>query len=230
MVDLTWSRSSIGRKLIVAVTGLLLLGFVFGHLAGNLLIFAGPEALNAYAKKLRDLGWLLWAMRIGLIATVLVHILVSIQLARENRAARPIGYAMQRRRETTLAGRTMVLSGLVLLVFIVYHLLHFTFRITHPELAHLTDALGRHDVYTMVVRSFHSLPLSAFYIVAMALLTLHLSHAVSSSAQTLGLSNERTLRRLGLVSKLIAVLIFVGYSVIPVAILLGMMPTGGGVG
>ena len=230
MITPHWYRSSLGRKAIVAVTGLLFLGFVVMHLLGNLLIFQGPEALNAYAQKLRDFGPLLWMARIGLLLVVAVHIGLSIQLARENRAARPVGYAIHTTQEATLAGRTMVLSGGFLLAFIIYHLLHFTFRITHPEFAHLTDALGRHDVYTMMVRSFTNLPLSAVYIVAMALLALHLSHAVSSSAQTLGVNTERTMPLLEGLSKVIAALIFLGYSSIPVAVLTGMIAAGGGAG
>ncbi len=216
-------RSSVGRKAMVAVTGLLLVGFVVLHLAGNLLIYGGPDAINAYAKKLSELGPLLWGARAALLATVLVHLWTSIQLAIESRRARPQGYRKPQSRETTLAARTMALSGLLLLACIVYHLLHFTFRVTPPSLSHLTDALGRHDVYAMMVLSFQHAPIALGYVLAMGLLALHLDHGVASVFQTLGWADDRSLPRLGLASRVIALLVFVGYSSIPLAVLFGWL-------
>ncbi len=218
-----WLRSSIGKKAVMGLTGLLLVGFVILHLSGNLLIYLGPEALNAYAKKLRDLGPLLWLVRLVLLTAVVVHIWLSIVLTRENRAARPIGYAMQRSARTTYAARTMMLSGLLLFAFIVYHLLHFTFRVTHPQLLHLTDALGRDDVYAMVVLSFQDPVLVAGYVIAMALLCMHLSHGIASFVQSLGLNDERFLPVLERISRLTAAALFVGYSSIPLAVWLGIV-------
>ena len=220
-------RFSVGKKAAMALTGLVLLGFVIVHLAGNLLVFAGPEALNAYAAKLRHLGALLWAARLVLAAAVVIHIWLSVVLSRENRAARPIGYARQQLARTTLGARTMMLSGILLLVFLIYHLLHFTFRVTHPDISHLTDALGRHDVYSMVVLSFQDPLLVAAYVVAMALLCLHLSHGIASWCQSLGLNNERTLPLTERAGRLMAWAIFLGYSSIPVSIYAGFVKPGG---
>lgn len=216
-------RTSLGKKVLMAVSGLILVGFVIMHLLGNLTIFFGPDALNAYALKLQHLGALLWVARSVLLLAVIVHIVTSIQLTIENRRARPITYRVQRTAETTLAARTMALSGFLLLAYIIYHLLHFTFGVTHPHLAHLTDALGRHDVYTMAVVSFQNPYLSLAYIVAMAILCLHLGHGIGSAPQTLGLNTESTIpvfRRLG---RILAGALFLGYSAIPLAVLSGFI-------
>ncbi|MDP3703875.1 MAG: succinate dehydrogenase cytochrome b subunit [Candidatus Omnitrophota bacterium] len=220
---INWLRSSIGKKALMAVSGLVLVGFIISHLLGNLLIFGGPDALNAYGAKLRHLGWWLWAARGFLIASVAVHITTSVQLAIENRRARPQGYRMQRYAETTLAARTMLISGLLVLAYLVYHLLHFTFRITNPSFSHRVDALGRHDIYTMAVRSFQQIPISLAYIAGMAFVCLHLSHGVASAFQTLGLTSERTIPVLSWISRLFALAVFLGYSSIPIAVLLGMV-------
>ncbi len=215
--------TSIGRKTLMALSGLALLGFVIAHLLGNLLIFRGAEALNAYALKLEHLQPLVWSARIGLLLAALAHVWTSIQLARENRRARPVGYQRQRMASTTLAARTMLVSGLLLLAYIVYHLLHFTFRVAHPEVAHLVDALGHRDVYAMVVRSFQQWPITAVYVVAMACLCMHLSHGIGSAAQTLGVNNERTLAAFHLGGALLAWLLFLGYCSIPLAVILGLV-------
>ncbi len=214
-------RSSIEKKAVMAVTGLLLTGFVIAHLLGNLLIFLGPEALNAYAKKLKDALPLLWAARTALLGCLIVHVVTSIAVTRENRAARPIGYAVKRHAEATWAGRTMMLSGIALSAFLIFHLLHFTFRITHPSISHLVDAAGRHNVYAMVVLSFQQPVLCAAYVLAMALICLHLSHGMGSWLQSLGLATERTIPLVARASRLLALTIFVGYSAIPLAVLIG---------
>ena len=219
----SWLRSSLGKKTLMALSGLVLVGFVIMHLAGNLLVFAGPEALNAYAQKLRHFPALLWSARLALLASVVVHIVTSIQLARENAAARPQRYAVYRTSEATLSSRTMMLSGLLLLAYVVYHLLHFTFRTAHPQLSRAVDSLGRHDVYAMVVSSFRQPSISLVYVAAMWLLCLHLAHGIASAFQTLGLTNERTLPILTVLGRLLAVALFLGYSAIPFAILCGMV-------
>jgi len=205
----------------MALTGLVLVGFVIMHLLGNLLIFRGPEALNAYAAKLRHLGGLLWMARVILLAAVSVHIVMAIILTRENRSARPIAYAVKRSVQTTYSARTMMISGVLLTLFIGYHLLHFTFRVTHPDISHLSDTLGRHDVYAMVVGSFHDPFLVLGYVASMALLCAHLSHGVGSFLQSLGLNNERWLPVVTRAGGILAVLLCAGYASIPVAILLG---------
>jgi succinate dehydrogenase / fumarate reductase cytochrome b subunit len=218
-----WLRSSIGKKALMAASGLMLIGFVVMHLLGNLLIFQGPDALNAYAKKLRDLGPILWVARGGLILAVIAHIVTSIQLSIENRRARPVRYAQQRSAETTLAARTMMLSGGLLLAYLVYHLLHFTFRVTNPGISHATDALGRHDVYAMVVQSFAHPAIVLVYLAGVAAACAHVSHGIASAFQTLGLNNERTLSVLTLLSRLFAALLFLGYASIPLAVSLGFI-------
>ena len=214
-------HSSIGKKVVVAVTGLVLLGFVMAHLAGNLLIFAGQNALNAYAEKLRHLGGLLWVARGVLLFSVLIHIVFAIQLAIANRAARPISYKASESIQTTVAAKSMMLSGLAIFAFIVFHLLHFTFRVTHPEISHLTDSLGRHDVYSMVVLSFQDRLLAAIYVAAMALLSAHLGHGASSWIQTLGLVKEGSLKTANFVGQVFAVALALGYVAIPTSIYLG---------
>lgn len=222
-MPLTQLNSSVGKKIIMAVTGLMLVGFVAGHLLGNLMIFAGPNALNGYAKKLLDLGGLLWVARIGLIAAVVLHIVSAIKLNGENRAARPQAYAVKKNSTTTFAARTMMLSGLVVLGFIIYHLMHFTFRVTNPDISHGLDPKGRHDTYTMVVLSFQQVSISAVYIIAQILLAFHLSHGIQSMFQTLGWNNAVLLPRLRLAARVIAFAIFAGYVSIPVAVLTGFI-------
>ena len=220
---ISWLRSSIGKKALMAVSGLVLVGFIISHLLGNLLIFGGPDALNAYGAKLRHLGWWLWAARVFLIIMAVIHIITSVQLAVENRRARPQRYRVQRYAETTPAARAMLVSGLLVLAYLVYHLLHFTFRVTNSEISHGVDALGRHDIYTMVVHSFQHTPIALAYIVGMAAVCLHLSHGVASAFQTLGLTTERTIPVLSWISRLFALAVFLGYISIPIAVLLGVV-------
>lgn len=203
----------------MAGSGLLLVGFVVGHVLGNLLAFAGRDALNDYAHHLRELGPLLWLVRAALLAAAVVHVVTSIHLSRENRAARPQRYKAQQFREATPASRSMLLSGLLLLAYIVYHLLHFTFRLTNPGISHAIDRFGHPDVYGMVVRSFQATAISLSYILAMALLWFHLMHGIGSAFQTLGLNNERTLRAVSLGGRVLAAAIFLGYASIPLAVL-----------
>ena len=211
----------------MGATGLVLVGFVVLHLLGNLVVFLGPDALNAYADKLRHMGPLLWLARGGLLATVAVHVWLAVVLTRENQAARPIRYAVARTVQTTPAARTMMVSGLLLTAFIVYHLLHFTFRVTHPAISHRVDALGRHDVFAMVVFSFQDPVLVVLYVAAMGLLCAHLHHGMASWLQSLGLTNERVLPAIERTGRLTAWLIFLGYSSIPVSILAGLVKAKG---
>ena len=214
-------QSSIGKKALMAVSGLMLVGFVIAHLLGNLQIFLGPQAINAYAVKLRHYGALLWVARGLLLLAAVVHIRTSIQLSLENRRARGTPYAVFQPGVTGLAARSMLLTGLLLLSYLVYHLLHFTFRTVHPELTHAVDALGQHDVYRMMVRSFQDPWISGTYILGMAVLSLHLAHGFGSAFQTLGLANERTIPATAVLSRVAAALIFLGYASIPAAVLFG---------
>ncbi len=150
--------------MIVAVTGIILILFVIGHLLGNLQIFLGPDWVNGYAQHLRDLGPLLWVIRLFLLAAVVVHIYVTIQLAIENRRARPQAYVDREYVKATFASRHMVMSGLIVLAFIIYHIAHFTVRVTDPRFGLLkADPLGHYDVYSMMVYGFQNYYVSGFY-------------------------------------------------------------------
>jgi succinate dehydrogenase / fumarate reductase, cytochrome b subunit len=217
-------RSSVGKKMIVAITGIILILFVIGHLLGNLQIFLGPDWINGYSQHLRDLGPLLWLIRIFLLCTVIIHIYLTIQLAIENRRARPERYIDKEYVKATFASRHMVMSGLIVFVFIIYHLAHFTFRKTDPRFALLKpDPLGHYDVYSMMVYGFQNYFVSGFYVLGLFLLTLHLSHGSSSFFQSLGLNDKKLTPRLAVAGRVFAWLLFIGYTSIPVAILLGLV-------
>ena len=217
-------HSSVGRKMIVAVTGVILIVFVIGHLLGNLQIFLGPEWINAYSQHLRDLGPILWMIRAFLLASVILHIYFTILLAIENRRARPEAYRDRNYVKASWASRHMVVSGLVVLSFIIFHLLHFTARRFNPQFPLLKlDPLNRYDVYSMMVYGFQNVYVSAFYIVGLFLLTLHLTHGSSSFFQSLGLNDERLSPKLAIGGRIFAWLLFVGYASIPLAVLLGFI-------
>jgi len=220
----TFYRSSVGKKMIVAVTGVVLILFVVGHLLGNLQIFLGPDWINGYSQHLRDLGPLLWLIRLVLLATVLMHIYFTILLAIENRRARPEPYVDRHYVKASWASRHMVVSGLVVLAFIIFHLLHFTARKFNPQFPLLKlDPLNRYDVYSMMVYGFQNVYVSIFYVVGLFLLTLHLTHGSSSFFQSLGLNDRRLTPRLALGGRIFAWLLFAGYTSIPIAILLGLI-------
>lgn len=220
--------SSIGTKVVMGVTGLLLVGFVLVHMLGNLQIFLGPDTLNHYGELLRTLPELLWAARIVLLAAVVLHIASALRLTAQNRAARPQRYVMSVPVKVGIAPRTLLLTGLVIAAFVVYHLMHFTFLVTHPEFHHLVDAKGRHDVYAMVVAGFSDPFVSGFYGLAQVLLAMHLSHGVGSLFQTLGLATPRWRPRLDRLGAALAWIILVGNISIPAAVLLKLLPGTGG--
>jgi succinate dehydrogenase / fumarate reductase cytochrome b subunit len=210
--------------MIVAITGIILILFVIGHLLGNLQIFLGPDWINGYSQHLRDLGPLLWAIRIFLLAAVTTHIYATIQLAIENRRARSEPYIKKEHVKATFASRHMVMSGLIVLAFIIYHLAHFTVRVTDPRFALLkADPLNHYDVYSMMVYGFQNYLVSGFYVLGLFLLTLHLSHGSSSFFQSLGLNDRKLTPRLALGGRVFAWLLFAGYTSIPIAILLGLI-------
>ena len=210
--------------MIVAITGIILILFVVGHLLGNLQIFIGPDWINGYSQHLRDLGPLLWLIRIFLLVTVIIHIYVTIQLAIENRRARPEPYLDREYVKATFASRHMVMSGLIVLAFIIYHLAHFTVRVTDPRFALLkADPLGHYDVYSMMVYGFQNYLVSGFYVLGLFLLALHLSHGSSSFFQSLGLNDKKLTPRLAFGGRIFAWLMFIGYTSIPIAILLGLI-------
>jgi len=191
----TLLRSSIGRKFFMAVTGLVLFGFVTGHLVGNLQIFLPPEKINAYGHMLESLGAALWLVRAFLLVCVVIHVWLAIQLTLENRAARPQGYGMQFVNRATLASRIMARTGFVVLAFIVFHIAHYTLRLGHPQWNEptftLISGIKVRDIHTMMVEGFSNGLVSAFYIIAVGVLSYHLSHGIVSMVQTFGLKNEK---------------------------------------
>lgn len=213
---------SIGRKAVMAVTGLLMVLFVIGHLLGNLSIFAGPDGINAYAQKLHELPVIVWATRIVMGAAVLIHLVLSVQITMENSTAKPEKYAVSRSLRATFASKNMIWTGVILGAFVVYHLLQFTFRVT-PDLALGTDTLNRFDVYTMVVTALGKTLQAAIYVLAMVALFLHLSHGIQSTFQTLGVSNAFLLPRYGVAGKVLSGFFLIGYGAIPVLIVVGLL-------
>src|SRR6185369_4181173 len=207
--------SSLGKKYIMAITGLLLFLFVIVHMLGNLQVYIGPEAMNSYAALLQSKPGLLWTARVGLFIIAVMHILSAVQLAAENRAARPERYA-EGKPIASFASRTILVSGLIVLAFIVYHLMHFTLGVTNPDFMDLHDPLGQHDVYRMVVNGFTNPYVSVFYIISMGLLCLHLSHGVSSMFQSLGIRRKKTLAAFNRFAQVSALLIFIGNCSIPI--------------
>ena len=203
----------------MALTGLVLAGFVLGHMTGNLLMFKSPAAINAYAKWLHENVALLWTARSVLLISVFAHIWVGIQLTLENRAARAGGPAAEATRRATIGSRTMPYSGVVILGFVIFHLLHFTLK----AVALGDVAVDPNDVYKMVVTGFSCKTVAVFYIISMLLLCLHLSHGVSSVFQTLGLRNERWRGRLDVLALAYAWIVALGFISIPLAVLTGCL-------
>ena len=209
-------RSSIGKKVLMAASGAVLFGFVIAHMLGNLQVYLGPEVFNGYAEKLRHLGPLLWAMRAGLLVAVVLHIWSAYSVTRMSRAARPVGYRDRESRESTYASRTMRWGGVILLLFIVYHLMHFTFGNAHPDFV-------PGDVFHNFVVGFRSPVVSGFYVAAMAALGLHLYHGIWSMLQTVGLSHPRYDNLRHAFATLVAVAVVVGNVSFPVAVLAGFI-------
>ena len=215
-------RTSVAKKFVMALTGLILVGFVLGHMLGNLQAFGPPEAINAYAYFLHQiLPWeVLWLVRIVLLAAVVLHIITAVLLVIENRRARPDAYERQRYMKASFAARTMKYSGLIVLVFIVFHLLHFTVQNIDPAYQNLRyDLNGRdtQDVYAMLIYGFSNVWIAGFYIVAMSLLCWHLAHGVSSMFQSLGFRNEIWRSKLNRFALGYGLVIFLGFISIPVA-------------
>jgi succinate dehydrogenase / fumarate reductase cytochrome b subunit len=211
-------RSTIGKKIVMAVTGLIGVGFVIGHMAGNLQVFLGPEKFNAYAAFLKSLGGLLWLVRAVLVAAVVLHVVAAVQLTRMRGQARPVGYRSGGQKEvSTFASRTIRWGGALLLFFIVFHILHFTTLDIFPDYSH-TDAYGN------VVKGFGKWWVVLLYVLAMAALGLHLFHGAWSSFRTLGASpaSDQPLKRR--VALLVAAIVWLGFTVIPLGVFFGFAP------
>ena len=218
--------SSIGKKYLMALSGLVLIAFVFVHMAGNLQILMGQEKINAYAHALQSLPLpILWGSRLFLLAAVLIHAVTAYQLVKENRRARPNQNYIETTKRAGLASLKMGLTGSILLAFIIFHLLHFTIRTIYPEYSEMRTVVGSpdsneiHDVYSMVLAGFQHTWISVFYVVAMFLLCGHLAHGLSSAFQSLGIRSESWRVKLELAAKAYAWLIFVGFSIVPLLVL-----------
>lgn len=226
MWAMTLYRSTLGKKIIMAVTGLILVTFVVGHMAGNLQQFLGPAKMNAYAALLKSTGELLWIARGGLLVATVLHVVMAVQLTQIKRAARPIGYERRDPQVSTLASRTMRWGGAFLLVFIVFHILHFTTGTVFP-MASRPDAqypgFSHTDVYGNIISAFRNPFVTAFYVVAMLFLMLHLFHGAWSSVRTLGLSKPSRDPFHRRVSTALAIIVWLGFTAIPVAVVLGVI-------
>jgi len=213
--------TSVGRKVIMAVTGMFMILFVIVHMLGNLTIFAGY--IDVYAAKLHSMFLLIWGYRVVLAAAVIVHFFFGIQLTFENRAAKPQENALTRYRDVTFAGETMIWSGLLLAGFITYHLLHFTARVTNPAISHFVNAAGFPDVYRMVVLSFQNGIIAPIYVASMVVLFLHLSHGIQSLVQTLGWNSDRTLPAMRATGLVISAILLIGFAAIPLTVIVGIL-------
>jgi succinate dehydrogenase / fumarate reductase cytochrome b subunit len=206
-------HSAIGKKAVMAVTGVIGIAYVIGHMIGNLQLFQGAEKINAYAAVLQGpLKSAVWAARVVLLAAVVLHVIAAWQLTRIDRAARPVGYTRRDPQISTLASRSMRWGGVVLLLFIVFHILHFTTGTVQP----VPFVAG--DVYGNMIGGFRIWWVTLFYVVAMAALGFHLFHGGWSFARTLGLArpSPRPFRRP--VAAVIAILVAVGFAIVPLAV------------
>jgi len=215
--------SSLGKKFLMAITGAGLFLFVIGHLLGNLQIFLGPEAINRYGHFLQTTPEILWPARIGLLVFVAVHIWASISLTLENRAARGTRYEVKEVVDASLASRTMIWSGLIILAFVAFHLAHYTLMVVYPGFRDLRDANGWHDIYRMMIIGFSNYWVSGFYVLSIGLLCIHLGHGVGAMFQSLGLKNQTYTGAIVRFSIIAAAIIFLGYISIPLAVLAGVL-------
>ena len=207
-------RSSIGKKFVIAVTGIILFLFVLGHMVGNLQLFAGRDVLNSYAAFLQSTGGILWVVRVVMLTVVAIHIFANLQLFFMNLGSRPVGYRVKKTREVSYSARTMIWSGPIILGFVIYHLLHFTTGGAHHDFI-------KGDVYYVVVSGFKIWWVSAVYIVANLLLGFHLKHGLWSWFQTLGLAHPKYNIWRKRFAVLFSGLIIVGNLSMPIAVLSG---------
>ena len=216
-------RTSIGKKMVMAVTGFVGVGYALLHMYGNLKVFAGREQFNAYAEFIRSVGeplvphmGVLWMIRLVVLVCVVLHIVSAVLLTRQDRAARPVAYAYRATVQASYAARTMRWGGTILLLFLCYHILHMTLGTIHPQFA-------PGDVYHNVIVGFQSWPATLVYVGAMLAFGLHLYHGAWSMLQTLGLTNATTNRMLRGAALLLALVVTGGYCIVPLAVVLGFV-------
>jgi len=208
--------STIGKKYVMAISGILLVLFAVAHMAGNLQVFLGADVFNAYARSLQSLGPLLWIARGGLLVLAVLHIVASLQLAARARAARPQGYAKKEPQISTFASRTMRVGGVVLAVFLVFHILHFTTGQLHP-------AFSKGGAYGNVVIGFHVWWVAVFYIVAMSVFGFHLYHGVWAAFRSLGVAKPTPVPMERKLALAVAVIVWAGFIAVPVGVMLGLV-------
>lgn len=216
-------RSTIATKVLMAACGIGLVGFALVHMLGHLQVFGGRNVYNAYAQTLQNLGALKWVARLGLLGILVVHVRSGVMMAQRNRAARPHDYATRSFQRATTQGRTMLLTGIAFVAFLLYHLAHFTLGWVHPEYFHTLDSLGRPDVYGNFVRSFQHPLITLLYLVAVFAVAMHCTHATSSALRTLGLSTGRFRRACEAAGPVVGVAVLAGFACVPLACLLGLV-------
>jgi succinate dehydrogenase cytochrome b subunit len=209
-------NSTVGKKIVMAVTGAIGVGYLIAHVAGNLLVFQGPAKIDAYAAFLKSNAGLLWATRAILLLSVGLHVIAAFQLARISQKSRPVAYKRWRAVGSDFASRTMRWSGPIVGVFIVYHLLHFTTGSIHPD-------FHEGQVYHNVTTGFHVWYVAAFYILAMLALLAHLYHGAWSMFQSLGLNHPKYNRLVRALATVVTLIVVIGFISIPVAVLLGLI-------
>lgn len=213
--------STVGLKLLMALTGVGMVGFVLIHMAGHLQMFQGQEAYNDYAAFMQGLGGIKWIARLGLLAMIGIHVACAVKLTARNVGARPSRYEALKAQRSTPWGRSMILTGWVVVAFLLFHLAHFTGEVVLYD--DITDSLGRRDVYTNFVHSFENPLVTITYLLAVVAVCLHLSHAVSSMFRTLGLAQGRFKEPFEKVGPAIAIVTGVGFAIVPLACLLGII-------
>lgn len=233
----TWTAdyllSTVGSKVIVAITGASLVGFVVFHMIGNLKMFNGPDSINTYAYFLKhDLGLLIWIARAGLLGLFVAHIALTIRLKWLSAEARPVPYRYQAAAQATTASQYMLITGLVIGAFAVFHLAHYTFGWVHEVVRpdgtrtnylNLMDEQGRHNVYEMVIAGFSSTWIAVTYVIAQLFLAVHLAHGIQSVIQTIGLKNARFAPVWTAIGYATAVALFLGNTAIVVAVWTGIL-------
>jgi succinate dehydrogenase / fumarate reductase cytochrome b subunit len=229
---LTIYRTSVGKKFVMAITGIIGYGFVIGHMIGNLKVFLGATAFNDYAEFLRTVGepllparTLLWIIRIVLLASVSLHVYSAIMLTRQARVGRPVRYANQKKIQANFASITLRWGGVAIFLFLIYHLLHFTFGVVHPDFRMASGASGltHPDAYHNVVTGFTNPLVVLVYLLAVGALAVHMFHGVWSMFQTLGINGQNSdkfFRGLAVAS---AVILFLGFSSVPISVLAGFV-------
>lgn len=216
-------ESSVGQKIIAGATGLALTLFLLVHMAGNLQVFAGATALNKYAEMLKSQALILWGARASLLGLFALHIAMTLRQKFRNRKLRKQEYQQRTYQKTTHASRYMSLTGSLILLFLIFHLLHFTGGVILPGAYEQTDAEGRHDVYAMVVGGFRNPWIVAIYVLGMVSLLGHLKHAVSSALQTLGILQQGYESKLRPIANWTAWIIVAGFLLVPVSIYCGFI-------